>query len=134
MRFKLLLPLLAAVAVAVPTAAVAKGGPGHGGTGPGVQMQATYELHGVLSAFTPAVGTTPGSITILVQKANRAGRPLVGLTLTFPVGPTTKIEPRGAVIVDGDLGSVQVKGPPNLDAAGLQALAPKQIEDEPGDD
>ena len=131
MRTKVFLTLLAAAALALPAGALADKG-GHGGG----QKQATYEFHGTLSAYTAAVGATPGSITILVSKANKAGRPFVGLTLTFPVSLTTKVEPTGAVIVNGDLGSVQVKGARGLDAAGLQALAARQIEDETlgGDD
>ena len=80
------------------------------------------------------MGTTPGSITIQVMKGNRAGRPFVGMTLTFMLTTATKIEPRGAVILDGDRGSVQLKAAEGLDAAGLQAVTPKKVEDEFDDD
>ena len=123
MRTKVLLILLAAAVLAVPAGAVASKS-GHGPT------KATYELHGTLSAYTAAVGATPGSITILVSKANKAGRPFVGLPLTFPVASTTKVKPTGALIVDGDLGAVQVKGARGLDATGLQLLAPKLVVDQ----
>jgi hypothetical protein len=80
------------------------------------------------------MGTTPGSITIKVLKGNRAGRPFVGMTLTFVLTTATKIEPRGAVIRDGDRGSVQLKAAEGLDAAALQAATPEKVEDEFDDD
>jgi hypothetical protein len=134
MRTRLIVSLLAAVVLALPTAAIAdhgagKSGPRHVGHGHGVRLD-TYNLKGRLSAFTAAVGTTPGSITIQVLKGNRAGRPFVGMTLTFVLTAATKIEPRGAVIVNGDQGSVQLKAKEGLDAAGLQAQIPRKVEDE----
>ena len=132
MRTRLIASLLAAVALALPTAAIADHGGGNSGPrhgGHGVRLD-TYNLKGRLSAFTAAVGTTPGSITIQVMKGNRAGRPFVGMTLTFVLTAATKIEPRGAVIVNGDRGSVQLKAKEGLDAAGLQAQIPRKVEDE----
>jgi hypothetical protein len=134
MRTRLIVSLLAAVVLALPTAAIAdhgagKSGPRHVGHGHGVRLD-TYNLKGRLSAFTAAVGTTPGSITIQVMKGNRAGRPFVGMTLTFVLTAATKIEPRGAVIVNGDQGSLQLKAKEGLDAAGLQAQIPRKVEDE----
>jgi hypothetical protein len=134
MRTRLIVSLLAAVVLALPTAAIAdhgggKSGPRHVGHGHGVRLD-TYNLKGRLSAFTAAVGTTPGSITIQVLKGNRAGRPFVGMTLTFVLTAATKIEPRGAVIVNGDQGSLQLKAKEGLDAAGLQAQIPRKVEDE----
>lgn len=138
MRTRMMVSLLAAAALALPAAAVAdhggggdNSGPGHGGHG--LRLD-TYNLKGTLSGFTAAVGTTPGSITIQVMKGNRAGRPFVGRTLTFMLTTATKIEPRGAVILDGDRGSVQLKAAERLDAAGLQAVTPKKVEDEFDDD
>lgn len=126
MRTKIILAVLAAAALAAPAGSLAaKGGNGKGG-----KKKATYEMHGTLSAYTAPVGTTPGSITILVSKTNKAGRPFVGQTLVFVLDATTKIQPAGALIADGDLGAVQVKGAPNLDATGLQAVVPKQVVDE----
>ena len=142
MRTRMMVSLLAAVALALPAAAIAdhgggdgggNSGSGHGGHGHGVRLD-TYKLKGTLSAFTAAMGTTPGSITIKVQKGNRAGRPFVGMTLTFVLTTATKIEPRGAVVLDGDRGSVQLKAAEGLDAAGLQAATPKKVEDEFDDD
>jgi hypothetical protein len=118
LRTKIFLVVLAAAALALPTGSLA------------AKKKATYELHGTLSAYTAPVGTTPGSITILVSKANKAGRPFVGQTLVFVLDATTKVRPFGALIADGDLGAVQVKGAPNLDATGLQAVAPKLVVDE----
>ena len=141
MRTRMMVSLLAAAALALPAAAIAdhgggdgggNSGSGHGGHGHGVRLD-TYKLKGTLSAYTAAMGTTPGSITIKVLKGNRAGRPFVGMTLTFVLMTATKIEPRGAVIVDGDRGSVQLKAAEGLDAAALQAATPK-VEDEFDDD
>ena len=134
MRTRMIVSLLAVAALALPAAAIAdhgggNSGSGHGGHGHGVRLD-TYNLKGRLSAFTAAVGTTPGSITIQVLKGNRAGRPFVGMTLTFVLTVATKIEPRGAVIVNGDRGSVQLKAAEGLDAAGLQAQIPRKVEDE----
>jgi len=142
MRTRMMVSLLAAAALALPAAAIAdhgggdgggNSGSGHGGHGHGVRLD-TYKLKGTLSAFTAAMGTTPGSITIKVLKGNRAGRPFVGMTLTFVLTTATKIEPRSAAILDGDRGSVQLKTAEGLDAAGLQAATPKKVEDEFDDD
>jgi hypothetical protein len=89
----------------------------------------TYELKGALSVYTAATDTTPGSVTILVSKANHAGEAFVGQTLTFSLSATTRVKLKGGAIADGDSGDVQVKGAPGLDAAGLQALTPKQVVD-----
>jgi hypothetical protein len=142
MRTRMMVSLLAAAALALPAAAIAdhggrdgggNSGSGHGGHGHGVRLD-TYKLKGTLSAYTAAMGTTPGSITIKVLKGNRAGRPFVGMTLTFVLTTATKIEPRSAAILDGDRGSVQLKAAEGLDAAGLQAATPKKVEDEFDDD
>jgi hypothetical protein len=139
MRTRMMVSLLAAAALALPAAATADHGGGDGGGnsgsghGHGVRLD-TYKLKGTLSAYTAAMGTTPGSITINVQKGNRAGRPFVGMTLTFVLTTATKIEPRGVVILDGDRGSVQLKAAEGLDAAALQAATPKKVEDEFDDD
>lgn len=118
---RMLLLVLAGAALAAPAAALADHGGGGGGN-------ATYGLEGTLSAFTAAAGATNGSITILVAKGNGAGRAFVGQTLTFPVSAATRVESRLGGIPDGSVGKIQVKGPSGLDAAGLQALAPKKVE------
>jgi len=134
MQKKLLVMLLAATMLALPAGALAdhggRGG-GHDGDGHGdAKGKVTFQLKGFLSAFTAPNGLKPGSVTIFVTRANRAGRPFVGITLTFMLGPRTEIEPEDAVILDGDFGSVRVNAPPNVDAAHLQAFVPKEVEDE----
>jgi outer membrane receptor for ferrienterochelin and colicin len=119
MNKRVVLAVLAAAAVAVSPAFAAK-------------KKDTYELKGTLSAYTAAVDTTPGSVTILVTKSNKAGRPFVGQTLTFAVDATTRVKVKGGAIVDGDHGDVQVKGAPGLDATGLQLLTPKQVVEKTG--
>jgi hypothetical protein len=139
MRSKMFLSLLAAAALMLPAAALADHG-GGGNSGPGSANSGQgngggarlvrYDLRGRLSGFTAAVGATNGSITILVLRVNKGPQTLVGQTLTFAVSAGTKIEPRGALIANGDRGKVRLEGAANLDAAGLQALVPKKIEDE----
>jgi hypothetical protein len=92
----------------------------------------TYNLKGTLSAFVAPVDATPGSVTILVTKANHAGDPFVGQTLTFVLDSTTTVKVKGGAVVDGDKGDVQVKGAPGLDATGLQALTPKLVIEKTG--
>jgi hypothetical protein len=116
---KVVLSVIAAAAVAVSPAFAAK-------------KKDTYELKGTLSAYTGAVDTTPGSITIVVNKANHAGQPFVGQTLIFTLDATTRVKMKGGAIVDGDQGDVQVKGAPGLDATGLQAVTPKQVVEKTG--
>ena len=127
MRMKLSLVLAALAVLAVPMGALAKKPP----KPPKPPKADTYVFHGTLSAYTAAVGATPGSITILVSQANKAGRVFVGQTVTFTVAATTKVQPLAAPIADGDLGMIQVKGPGGMtDPLVLGAVAPKQIEDE----
>jgi hypothetical protein len=93
----------------------------------------TYNLKGALSAYTAAVDeSTPGSVTILVSKANKAGRPFVGQTLTFVVPFGTKVKTDADGILDGDVGNLLVQGAPGLDATGLQALTPKLVVEQNG--
>ena len=119
MESKVVLSVIVAAAMVVSPAFAAK-------------KKDTYELKGTLSAYTAAAGTTPGSVTILVAKANHAGRPFVGQTLTFVLDASTRVKTKGGGIVDGDQGDVQVKGSPGLDATGLQVLTPKQVVEKTG--
>ena len=119
MEKKVVLAILAAAAMAVSPAFAAK-------------KKDTYNLKGTLSAFVAPVDTTPGSVTIVVTKANHAGDPFVGQTLTFALDSSTKVKVKGGAVVDGDKGDVQVKGAPGLDATGLQALAPKLVVEKTG--
>ena len=122
---RLLLLMVAVSALAVPAAAVADGSSVKGGP-----KQATYVLEGVLSAYTAPAGPTDGSITIFVTKTNKAGQPFLAQSLTFPVSSSTKvkIKSKDGLIHDGARGKIQLKGAPALDATGLQALAPKQLD------
>jgi hypothetical protein len=116
---KVVLAVLAGAAMAVSPAFAAK-------------KKDTYELKGALSAFVAPVGATPGSVTIVVAKANHAGDPFVGQTLTFALDSTTTVKVKGGAILDGDKGDVQLKGAPGLDATGLQALTPKLVVEKTG--
>jgi hypothetical protein len=87
---KLIVALVAA-ALLVPAVALAKGKP----TVPGSQSKAApkvmYVLRGTLTAYTPANGTTNGTVTINVTGANRHGASLRGNSFTFAVSSASKI-------------------------------------------
>src|SRR6185437_1343211 len=50
-----------------------------------------FVLRGTLTAYTAAVGSTNGSVSITVKSSNHESSLLKGSTLTFPVSSTTKI-------------------------------------------
>jgi len=115
---------LLAVALLVPSVALAKGNPGtHGGKGKGHAPKVTYVLKGTLSGYTAydASSSTNGSITIAVSRANYHGKALKGQTLTFPVDGKTKITLDKGVtaISDGDRGIVKVRAAKKIAAADL---------------
>jgi hypothetical protein len=128
-------------ALAVPGAALAKpphpahpAHPNHGKSAPKVM----YVLKGNLSGYSAYDSTTStnGSITIDVKRANRHGRALKGVTLTFSVSAQTKIVFRHGTtaISDGDRGIVKIKAPKRIAAADLastlQALNARQVIDQ----
>jgi hypothetical protein len=121
---KMLIVLLAA-AVAIPASvAVAKGPPSQPGkSAPKVQ----YILKGTLSGYTAfdSSTNTPGSITILVKRANHHGKALVGQTLTFTgeVVSTTKVtlHDGATTITDGDRGIVKLRALKRIDPSALMA-------------
>jgi hypothetical protein len=133
MKKGILLPVVAALLIA-PAAAMANHG--HGGKG---APRVMYVLHGKLSAYTPynnsIYGPMDGSITIDVTHANHHGKALKTMSLTFPVGPNTKISLENGVssIADGDRGMVKIKAAKRIAAADLaatlQAIAARQVID-----
>jgi hypothetical protein len=84
-----------------------------------------YELHGTLSNYTAynAATSTNGSITILVQHANKHGKSLKGATLTFVVDANTKFRFADHVtaFANGDNGDIKVKAPKKIAPASLAA-------------
>lgn len=130
MRTRILIAVAAMGLLAAPAAALAS----HGKSKSRGKSHVTYELRGTLSAFTAAIGTTPGAITVHVTGGNRAGRAFVGDTLTFQLTRATRVETNdNGAIANGDRGEIQVKGPPGLGVAGIQKRIPRQVEDEAGD-
>lgn len=126
MRTRLLIALALLGLVVAPAVALAS----HGGG----KSQVTYELKGTLSAYTPAKGTTPGSITIHVTGGNKAGRAFKGDTLAFRLMMATRVETNDlGTIADGDRGEIQVRGPAGLDMAGIQKQAPRKVADDAED-
>jgi hypothetical protein len=129
MRTRLLIAFALLGLLIAPAGALAS----HGDKGKG-KGQVTYELKGNLSAFTPANGSTPGSITIVVTGGNKAGRAFIGDTLTLQITSATRVETNdNGTIANGDPGEIEVKGPAGLDAAGIQKLVPRKVEDEAED-
>ena len=111
---KKMLPLVLA-ALIIPSVALAKGPSSHrGGNG---KAKVQYVLKGKLSLFSPfdSATSTNGSVTIDVSHANRHGRALKDMSLTFTgmVGSSTKVvlEDGVTLITDGDLGIVKVRAP-----------------------
>jgi hypothetical protein len=119
---KVILLMLAAAMMALPVAATA-------GTSVKGPKQSTYQLEGALSAYTPSAGPGNGSITIIVTKANHAGQPFIGQTLTFAVTSSTHVSTKtqDGTIADGVRGQVQVKAGVGVDATGLQASPAKSV-------
>lgn len=118
--------------LAAPAGALAS----HGGKAKNMSSDTvTYELRGTLSAFTAAKGMTAGSIAVHVTGANERGRAFKGQTLTFAITKATKVETNdNGTIANGDRGEVKVKGARGLDAAALQKLVPRKVEDEARDE
>ena len=72
--------------------------------------------------------------TIMVTDGNKAGRAFKGDTLTFMLTKATRVESNdNGTIANGDPGEIQVKGLAGLDAAGLQKLIPRKVEDQAED-
>lgn len=117
--------LIAVAALLVPSAALAAKPqhPQHPAKGPKSAPKVTHVLAGTLSGYTAydSSTSTNGSITIVVKKANHHAASLKGQTLTFPVGPNTKISLQDGTttITDGDRGLVKVRAAKNIPAADL---------------
>jgi hypothetical protein len=133
----------AIAALMIPSVALAKGPNSneapHGNHG---KAKVQYVLKGDLSGYSAfdSSTSTNGSITIAVKHANRHGRALKDMSLTFTgeVASTTKVVLRDGVtvIADGDRGIVKVRAPKEPKdmsgtdlAAILTALSVRQIVD-----
>ena len=103
---KLMIALVSA-ALLVPTVALAKGKPSDPGSQGKSAPKVMYVLHGTLTAYTPANGTTNGSVTITVTGANRHGASLKGKSLMFAVSSTSKIVGK---FTANDRGIVKLRG------------------------
>lgn len=128
--------VLTAVALLVPSVALAKGPPAGKGSGGKSAPKVLYVLKGSLSAYSAASGATNGSITITVSRSNKHGAALKGQALTFPVASTTKVvlDNGATTITDGDRGIVKVKALKRIAAADLastlQATSATQVVDQ----
>jgi len=124
--------LLTTLALAVaPAALAAKPTPPQHPSGAGKPHAVTYVLHGALSHFTPANGSTPGSIIVVVSASNHHGAALKGQALKFALSASSKVEfDSDKQITDGERGLVQVRAPKNTDATTLQTLTPRMVIDQ----
>ncbi len=139
---KKVLPFMIA-ALLIPGAALAKGPkPGKGPGENNGKANVLYVLKGRLSGYSAydSSTSTDGSITIDVAHANRHGRALKGMSLTFTGEVTSKTRIRLAegvtAIADGDNGLVKVRAPREPKsmsgtdlAAILTTLAVRQVAD-----
>ena len=134
----------AIAALMIPSVALAKGpNPTKGPNQNHGKAKVLYVLKGNLSGYSPFDSATSanGSITIDVKRANRHGRALKDMSLTFTGGlaSNTKIVLRDGVtvIADGDRGLVKVRAPREpRDTSGsdlaaiLTALPVRQVVDQ----
>ncbi len=93
----------------------------------------TCVLRGSLSAFVAAADGTPGTVSIAVTSANRAGRSAVGTTLTFPLSVTTRVV-GSSPIADGDSGTVRLRAASCADVPSLATVVPAAVVDRAGDE
>ena len=115
---KKVLPFVLA-ALMIPGVALAKGpNPKAGAHTNQGKAKVMYVLKGMIYAYAPynSSTSTPGSITIDVNHANRHGKLLVGQTITVSLGANTKINLENGVTSiaasqPGDRGTVKVRGP-----------------------
>lgn len=104
--------LICALALAVPSLAIAAGKPPHPGksstAGSNAAPKVMYVLRGTLTGYSAASGTTNGTVTITVNSANRHGASLKSKSLTFAVSSTTKVV---GTFKANDNGIVKLRGP-----------------------
>jgi hypothetical protein len=122
--------LLTTLALVVAPAALAAKPPQHP-SGAAKPHAVTYVLHGALSHFSPATGSTPGSITLVVSASNHHGAALKGQTLKFALSAGSKVVfDADKQISDGERGLIQVRAPKNTNATTLQTLTPRMVIDQ----
>jgi hypothetical protein len=88
-----------------------------------------FVIRGTLGAYTPANGTTNGSIAITVKSSNHESALLKNATpqpLAFMVSSATKIV---GTIKSGDSGVVKIRAAKNASLATLQSTAAFQVND-----
>jgi hypothetical protein len=130
-EMKKVLPLMIA-ALLMPGAALAKGpNPPKGLHGDKGKAKVLYVLKGTLSGYSQydSSSSQNGSITIDVSRANRHGRALKGMSLTFQgeITANTRISLSDGVTVvaDNDHGLVKVRAPReprNMSGSDLAAM------------
>lgn len=107
-------------------AASSAGSPPKCAAGSAHAERVSYVLRGSLSKYTATTSTAPGSVTITVAGGNCVVRALTGSTLTFALGPRTRVAP-SRVITDGDRGVILLRGPKTLDPTTLATLIPRLV-------
>jgi len=122
-------PLVLALSLLVPAAAVAKGKPANPGSQGKGAPKVMYVLRGTLTGYTAASGATNGTVTITVKAANHHGASLKGQSLTFAVSSQTKVV--GSYTAN-DNGIVKLRGPKAGlgDPSTFTSLVAKQVIDQ----
>jgi hypothetical protein len=91
----------------------------------------TFVLHGTLSQYTAASGTSAGTITVLVSASNHHGKSLKGQTLTFALAAASKIVfDADNQITDGERGIIKVRAAKKALGPVLVTLAPAMVIDQ----
>jgi ABC-type oligopeptide transport system substrate-binding subunit len=123
--------LLAALALAVPSIALAAKppAPGNSQSSHGKAPQVLYVLKGTLVAYS-----NPGTVTINIVSANHYRSVFKNQTLQLTVTGLTKVAADGGTVTAGHKGIVKLKAPKNLAAATLlstlQGMAASQVIDQ----
>jgi hypothetical protein len=116
-----IIPILAVAAFLAPATALAAKPPHP--TTPATPTVA-YTLRGTLTAYTPAVGNTNGSVTIAVKSAisgtNHVAAALRNHTFTLVVTSSTQVTLHKGVFTANDKGTVKFRGHKGLTTANGQ--------------
>ena len=103
------------LALAVPSIAIAAKPPAPGKSQSSSRSvpQVMYVLRGTLTAYSPADGSSDGSVSLLIKSANYHGAALKGQTLTFALPSSAKVvlHDGAAIAPNVDKGIVKVRGP-----------------------
>lgn len=123
--------IVAALALLVPSLALAGGKPANPGKSTAAHAKPAptvmYVLKGTLTNYVAATSTTPGLVAIDVKAANHHGKTMVSHSFTFQVTTKTKI---AGTYRQGDRGIVKVRGLKSGLGADTTTIAAFQVIDQ----